>query len=90
MANLKSFVFTNQNDSAVSLDGWTVASQGFLVYDTVHALAGNDLIRATSGRDGILVQGVLDLGDGNDVISGTGLESVSQTRANAGIYLEGG
>jgi len=75
MANLALFKFSNLSNTAFTKEAWFVKP-----FKTVNALAGDDIITATSssGRgfyyDGIYNAGTIYTGTGKDRITGTGSE----------------
>ena len=69
MAHLKSFVFTNQSDKAISSNGWYLD-----FFEQVSSLAGDDLISSSkSAFTGIGNQGEIQTGPGNDTIYAEGV-----------------
>jgi hypothetical protein len=69
MANLTSFVFTNQSDKAISSNGWYLE-----FYEQALSLAGDDLISSVnSSFAGISNQGEIQTGTGNDTLHAEGV-----------------
>ena len=70
MANLSGFPFTKGNDVATSPNGWVVSIQ-----EIIDALTGHDAISgraAAATAYGIFTDGVINTGEGHDVLSGSG------------------
>lgn len=69
MANLKSFVFTNQSDNAISSNGWYLE-----FFEQVLSLAGDDPISSVkSSFAGIGNQGEIQTGTDNNTIHAEGV-----------------